>query len=77
MQRSLHQVLFKEVKDPEDWNTNLYDWLIDHVWERSASVAETVQRPPTEPPPAVQASEPSSSTAAVLGEHPVPEVPNN
>jgi HEAT repeat protein len=75
MQKSLGQVLFKEIKDSEDWNTSLYDWLIDHIWEPGASLTETAQQPPKESPSAIRTTGATSSDALVVAETPVPEVP--
>jgi hypothetical protein len=68
-QRSSGQVLYREIKDPDDWRRNLFDWLFEHLWEQVAPIAQTVQQPPAEPPSALQ------HPVVELGDAPTLEAP--
>lgn len=48
-QEDLHEVLFQQVRDTEDWKNRLQVWLLEHVI-RLASPAETAQQQPTAAP---------------------------
>ena len=74
-QRSTHQVLYREIVDTEGWKTNLYDWLIGHLFEQGVSTIALGQQPPIEPPPTIQDSRPPTPSAADLGDQRAPAVP--
>jgi HEAT repeat protein len=74
-QRLSHQILYREIVNTEDWRTNLYEWLVEHLFEEGASTMELAQQPPTESPPTIQPSETSIPNAADLGNRLAPDIP--
>jgi hypothetical protein len=61
-QKSLREVLFRDIQNLDDWKMSLHDWLFNHIWGL-ASPAVSAQRPPTESPPGIGSEVLTSSTS--------------
>lgn len=63
-QRSLRQVLFREVSEPQDWERSFSEWLLKYIVEHAKVSAESVQTlPVSSPRPTAESSD--SEAAAV------------
>lgn len=65
-QRSVRQVLFREVLEPADWEKNFYDWLLRYVVEHSVTAVESIEKTPEGSPRAVESAGSDAATASGL-----------
>jgi Domain of unknown function (DUF4062) len=63
-QEALQQVLFKTVRDTDDWKNKLLTWLLEHVFDK-VNLTPSSQQKPVEPPPVRESAEGSS-----INQHP-------